>query len=132
MLDCRAEEIDAAAMRLMLLRHAKTEKAESGMRDRDRPLNARGRKDAARIGAYMAHHALVPDRVIVSSARRTRETWERLAPGLRARPAGRFTRIVSTRAAPTPSWPSSRPRRSPPPLLPVIGHNPGLHDTRGC
>ncbi len=41
-------------MRLMLLRHAKTERAESGMHDRDRRLTARGRKDAARIAAHMA------------------------------------------------------------------------------
>src|SRR5258708_13854511 len=75
MLDPNAEEIDAAPMRLMLLRHAKAEKAESGMRDRDRRLNARGRDDAARIAAHMARHALLPDRVIVSSAQRTRETW---------------------------------------------------------
>src|SRR4051794_10018427 len=68
-----------AAMRLMLLRHAKSEKAEPGMSDRDRGLTPRGRSDAARMGAYMAQHGLIPDRAIVSSARRTRETWEGLA-----------------------------------------------------
>jgi phosphohistidine phosphatase len=82
MLDCRAREIDAAAMRLMLLRHAKSEKAELGQRDRDRRLNARGRGDAARMGAYMAQHGLVPDRVLVSPATRTRETWECVGPAL--------------------------------------------------
>ena len=40
-------------MRLMLLRHAKAEKAEPGERDHDRALNARGHKDAARMGAYL-------------------------------------------------------------------------------
>src|SRR5580692_7842660 len=79
MLARNVEEIDAAAMRLMLLRHAKAEKAEAGMRDRDRRLNARGRDDAARVAAHMAQHALLPDQVIVSSAQRTRETWERMA-----------------------------------------------------
>ena len=49
------------------------------MRDRDRPLAARGHKDAPRMGAYMAHHALVPDHALVSPARRTRETWDGLA-----------------------------------------------------
>jgi phosphohistidine phosphatase len=56
-------------MRLMVLRHASSEKAEPGMRDFDSALNERGRKDAAKIGAYMAHHALLPDRVIVGAAR---------------------------------------------------------------
>jgi phosphohistidine phosphatase len=63
-------------MRLMVHRHASSEKAEPGMRDLDRALNERGRKDAAKIGAYMAHHALLPDQVIVSPARRAKETLE--------------------------------------------------------
>ena len=37
-------------MRLMLLRHAKTEKAEGGMSDHARRLNARGKTDAPVIG----------------------------------------------------------------------------------
>src|SRR5262245_62323232 len=73
-------------MRLILLRHAKTEKAEAGQRDHTRRLNARGRDDAPMVGAYMARHGLVPDRALVSSATRTRETWERVAGALAARP----------------------------------------------
>ena len=49
------------AMRLLIFRHAKAEKGAPGTRDRDRPLNPRGRKDAPRMGAYMARHTLVPD-----------------------------------------------------------------------
>ena len=56
--------------RLMLLRHAKTERAEPGERDRDRKLTKRGRADAPLIGAYMAHHGLVPDLALVSPATR--------------------------------------------------------------
>src|SRR6266571_3045186 len=82
MLDSRARKIDAVAMRLLILRHAKSEKGEPGMSDRDRGLNARGRKDARRLGAYLAHHALLPDRALVSAARRTRETWDDLASAL--------------------------------------------------
>jgi len=47
MLDCPTGEIDAAAMRLLVLRHAKAEKAEAGMPDRGRRLNARGLRDGA-------------------------------------------------------------------------------------
>ena len=61
--------------RLMLLRHAKTERAELGERDRDRKLTKRGRTDAQAIGAYMARHGLVPDLALVSPANRARETW---------------------------------------------------------
>ena len=77
-------------MRLMVLRHASSEKAEPGMRDFDRALNERGRKDAAKIGAYMAHHALLPDRVIVSpGAARERDLGARVR-GVSCGSAGRL------------------------------------------
>jgi phosphohistidine phosphatase len=128
MLARTVEEIDAAAMRLMLLRHAKADKAEAGMRDRDRRLNGRGRDDAARIAAHMARHALLPDRVIVSTAQRTRETWERMAgafsTGLavgyedRLYDAGTEGILAVIKAA----------DRSASALM-VIAHNPGMYAT---
>jgi phosphohistidine phosphatase len=60
--------------RLLLLRHAKSSWADPGVRDRDRPLNARGRAAAPLVGEYLRAHDLVPDRVLCSSARRTCET----------------------------------------------------------
>ena len=73
-LDTLGPESDITAMRrLMLLRHAKTERAEPGERDRDRKLMKRGRADAPAIGAYMAHHGLVPDLALVSPATRARK-----------------------------------------------------------
>ena len=62
--------------RLMLLRHANTERAEPGQRDRDRKLLKRGRADAPVLGAYMSHHDLIPDLALVSPATRARETWD--------------------------------------------------------
>jgi phosphohistidine phosphatase len=128
MLDCRAEEIDAAAMRLMLLRHAKAEKAEPGLRDRDRPLNARGQKDAAKLAAYMVRHALLPDRVIVSSARRTRETWDRMVPAFSTVPPVDYEdRLYES--GPDAILAVIRGADRSAPVLLVVGHNPGLHDT---
>jgi phosphohistidine phosphatase len=128
MLDRNAPEIDAADMRLMLLRHAKAEKAESGMRDRDRRLNARGRDDAARVAAHMVRNALLPDRVTVSSAQRTRETWERMAPAFSTSPPVGFEDRLydaDTAAILTVIKATDRPASA----LMVIGHNPGLYDT---
>jgi phosphohistidine phosphatase len=76
-------------MRLMLLRHAKSRKGARHIR-RDRTLNARGRLDAPKLGAYMAHHALRPDRAMVSDSRRTRETWERLSKAWTVPPPASF------------------------------------------
>jgi phosphohistidine phosphatase len=114
-------------MRLILLRHAKSEKAEAGQRDHARRLNARGRDDAPMIGAYMARHALVPDRALVSSAARTRETWERVATTLAARPQVIHEERLydasseAILALVKETGPGVR-------TLLVVGHNPGLHD----
>jgi phosphohistidine phosphatase len=127
MLDCPAVEIDAAAMRLLLLRHAKSERPEPGLSDRDRSLNERGRKDAPRIGAYMAHHALEPDRVLVSDARRTRETWERLAAKLTAPPPVGYVAALYN-AGPEGIVEAIKAGARSARCVLVIGHNPGLHD----
>ena len=72
--------------RLMLLRHAKSDRSKPGERDRDRTVAPRGREAAARIGAYMAGHGLRPDLVTCSSAVRTRETWDLVAPAFTKAP----------------------------------------------
>lgn len=114
-------------MRLMLLRHAKAEKAEPGMRDRDRPLAARGRKDAARLGAYLVHHELVPDQVLVSPARRTRETWEQLVPVLFPQAAETYDKRLYEGEPEGILAAIKEAGRSAQTLM-VIGHNPVLHD----
>ena len=58
---------------LMLMRHAKSD-WQSYTADIDRPLNDRGRRDAIRMGIYLNQKNLVPDRMVVSAAQRTRET----------------------------------------------------------
>jgi phosphohistidine phosphatase len=61
-------------LRLMLLRHAKSN-WPTGMQDAERPLSGRGEAAAHLMGGYMAHHSLIPERVLCSPARRTRDTW---------------------------------------------------------
>ncbi len=65
--------------RLLLLRHAKSSWADPGVRDHDRPLNARGRSAAPLVGRHLQGAGLVPDLVLCSSARRTCETLALLA-----------------------------------------------------
>jgi len=63
---------------LILIRHAKSD-YPPGVRDHDRPLNARGMRDAPRIGAWLASRtdpaAGEATCVLVSSARRAQLTW---------------------------------------------------------
>ena len=63
--------------RLILMRHAKAEPGGAGP-DFDRALAPRGRQDAARLGDWLRAEGYRPDRALVSSARRTLETWEGL------------------------------------------------------
>lgn len=70
--------------RLVLLRHAKSAWPED-VPDHERPLGKRGRRDAPAVGRWLRDKGYLPDIVICSTARRTRETWElvaaELAPG---------------------------------------------------
>lgn len=60
--------------RLLLVRHAKAEPFAAT--DHDRRLTGRGRNDAATAGEYLRSNGMLPDRVVVSSAERTKETWD--------------------------------------------------------
>ncbi len=112
--------------RLMLLRHAKTERAEPGERDRDRKLMKRGRADAPVIGSFMAHHGLVPDLALVSPAARAQETWALVAACF-AKPPRMLTDDRIYNATPEALIAAIGEARKAHALL-VVGHNPGLHD----
>ena len=112
--------------RLLLLRHAKTERAEPGGRDRDRKLTERGRSDAPIIGAYLVRHRLVPDLALVSPAARALETWTLVATAF-----GKAPRVVKEERIYNASLDTLigliQARTAARSLL-VVGHNPGLHD----
>lgn len=66
---------------LVLLRHAKAEPPDDRP-DIERPLAARGRRDAGAAGDWLAAQGLRPDLVLCSPAVRTRQTWHGVAVGL--------------------------------------------------
>lgn len=111
--------------RLILMRHAQAESAASSGLDRDRPLATRGRAEAQMIGRALASRGLRPDLALVSTAARTRETWElaqeafgdvevRLEPGLYNAPADVLRGFVE------------RSEEDAGCLL-LLAHNPGVH-----
>jgi phosphohistidine phosphatase len=65
--------------RLIVMRHGKAE--QYGSTDHARELTDRGRADAAEAGSYLAAEDLVPTHALVSTATRTRATWEAVADG---------------------------------------------------
>jgi phosphohistidine phosphatase len=78
---------------LVLLRHAKAANP-AGVADLDRPLTSRGHADATAAGAWLAGRGLIPDMVICSPSRRTRETWHGVALNLPQAPDVRYERAV--------------------------------------
>jgi phosphohistidine phosphatase len=72
-----------ADRRLVLVRHAE---AANAPLDRDRPLSPRGEQQADAVGSWLAQAGLVPDAVLISPARRTQQTWERIRAALEAAP----------------------------------------------
>ena len=64
---------------LLLLRHAKSSWEDSELSDFERALNARGKRDATRIGKLILEERLTPHCIISSSAIRARSTADIVA-----------------------------------------------------
>lgn len=111
---------------LMLLRHAKTERAEPGERDRDRKLTKRGCADAPLIGAYLVRHRLVPELALISPAERAQQTWKLLAASFAKAPKVVTDERIYNATADKLMTVLSEPRTAR--SLLVVGHNPGIHD----
>lgn len=61
-------------IRLALVRHAKSDWGHPQLDDHDRPLNARGLRDAPAMAARLADSGFVPDVIVSSTALRARTT----------------------------------------------------------
>ena len=115
--------------RLILMRHAKTEPWNEGVEDRDRILTPRGHGDAAAMGVALQQEGWIPDLALVSSARRTRETWQHLALAF---PQCRKILSDDLYLAGIPAIEKLISKHAPEAsTLIVIGHNPGLHELSG-
>src|SRR6266487_1946293 len=64
---------------VLVLRHAKSSWKHPDLADHDRPLNKRGKRDAALMGRLLKREDLVPDIIISSTATRARATAETVA-----------------------------------------------------
>ena len=116
--------------KLALMRHAKSDWAEAGLSDHDRPLNARGRRDAPEMARWLADHDAVPAVILASTAKRVEETIERLIKHWRTLPlvirsnslylASPNTILEHIRCEGIDAD-GKRPTR-----MLVVGHNPGM------
>ena len=110
---------------LILFRHAKSE-WPAGVADYDRPLSARGRNDAPAMARWLAGEGYPPSLALVSTARRTQETWRLASAELGPVPRQDEASIYE---APTARL-LDLVRATEPPVMTllVLGHNPGMED----
>lgn len=111
--------------RLILLRHADAGLNPGGT-DAERPLSPTGREQASAVARYLEEQQLLPDLALVSSAKRTRETFERvraalgnvdvrIEPEVYNAPPERLQALVEAVEAPVRT-------------LILVGHNPGVEE----
>lgn len=113
-------------IQLALLRHAKSSWDQPGLDDFDRPLNDRGRAAAPVMGQVLASLKFVPDVVLCSPSKRTRETLDAIAPYIAN--AEHHVRFDDQLYLATPDVLAQCIRRAGANAkrILLIGHNPGL------
>lgn len=71
----------ADVRRLLVMRHARAERP-AALTDELRPLSLDGRRQCGDVARRLLADGLLPEHVLVSSAVRTRQTWDLLRTGL--------------------------------------------------
>jgi phosphohistidine phosphatase len=67
---------------LFLVRHAKSSWDESGLDDKERPLNSRGKEEAPKMGKHLSGYSIKPELITSSPAVRALKTAEKIAKEL--------------------------------------------------
>lgn len=109
-------------LRLVLIRHAKSDQ-HAGLPDHERPLNARGRRDAPLMGRWIADGGFAPAAVLCSDAQRTRETLGLMLPAWSSAPRAAYRPDLYAAA---PAAMLAALAEAPTDAVAMIGHNPGV------
>lgn len=112
--------------RLILLRHAKSSWDHAGLSDEERPLSARGKKDAPRMGRRLKKREARPQLIVSSPAKRAVKTARLVAAKLRY-PKKRIR--IRAQVYEANVWTLLRLIRKTPASvdsLLVVGHNPAV------
>jgi len=111
-------------MDLILWRHAEAVDADGSLSDLERPLTRRGHKQAKKLARWLLERLPAQRRILVSPARRTRETADALGAAYEIEPliAPGASAVDLLRAA---GWPERRG------TVLLVGHQPCLGEAAG-
>lgn len=109
---------------LVVIRHAKSDWGQ-GLPDDERPLNARGRREAPLIGRWLADNVAGIDLVVCSTATRARHTWRLAKDALDSAPTVRYDERVYA-AGPQELMSVLDELAEDISTAALVGHNPGL------
>lgn len=112
--------------RLVLIRHAKSDWSLD-LPDHDRPLNPRGERDAAAVGAWLATQVDPVDVALVSSALRTQQTWQIVSRHWGTRASMRTVPALYESSARTIALTVEAIAEDVASAV-LVGHNPGITD----
>jgi len=112
---------------ILFMRHAKSAWGAQYASDFERPLNARGQRDAPMMAAFLAQHDLLPQYIVSSPAQRARLTAEFVAKEARFQGQLDFDRRIYLASpnmllAVIHDFPEEIDRGM------IVGHNPGMED----
>jgi phosphohistidine phosphatase len=110
---------------LLLLRHAKASRDDPHLPDHDRPLKARGKEDAKRIGRQLREADLIPHLIVSSTALRARKTASKVAKQMEYPRAIELTDRLYL-SSPRDHLEVARSLPDAEDRVMLVGHNPGL------
>ena len=113
---------------LILVRHAKSSWKDPALRDHERPLNKRGKRDAPEMGERLARRGYDPDLMVSSSAVRALKTARRVAGKLAYSREGIAVEDRLYHAGVAELLQVIRGVDDSVGILTLFGHNPGLTD----
>jgi phosphohistidine phosphatase len=111
--------------RLLLLRHGKSDWQNPDQPDNERPLNGRGQRAAALMGAYLRQRDMMPDLIVSSPSVRTRETVTHVLAALQRDVPVTFEPTLYLAEARTIAKVVRAASDDADTVL-VVGHNPGM------
>ena len=111
---------------LLIMRHAKSDWGDKNIDDHDRPLNARGERDAPRMALHIRDNNLCPEVILSSTAVRARATAEVVAANCGEKPVVLTRRLYLAEPLAYFNELLSLPENVNRAM--VVGHNPGISE----